>query len=413
MKSKKYSWIVVAVSALFLMYKYVLQVSPSIMTDELMSEFNISGAGLGNLAATFFYSYFVTQLFVGYLLDRFSLRYLAGLSIFVSALGAYLFSSVHSLHMAEFARALMGVGAAFATVAYMKNAAIWFKANQFAFVGGLLATAAMLGAVFGQAPLSLFVVNWGWRNTLYFVAIMGAVIAMLYLLVIRDQDKASVDHVKLPSIKFKDVLAIFKNPQNWVLTFYSGLAFAPIAVFGGLWGVPFLKLSHHLSQTMAATLTSGAFIGLAVGGPVLGYVSDRLGDRRKIMLIGSLLSFISLLLVIYWDSLSFIPTLTLMFTFGFGTGAFMLGFAVGRDINPIAMAATIIGLINTGDAIFGAVSEPLVGKILDLNWSGRLINGARVFSLQDYHFALLLLPLYLCIALILILFIKDTTEKIN
>ena len=413
MKSKKYSWLVIFVSALFLMYKYVLQVSPSIMTDELMSEFHISGAGLGNLAATFFYSYFVTQLFVGYLLDRFSVRYLAGLSIFISAFGTYIFSTVHSLHLAEFGRALMGVGAAFATVAYMKNAAIWFKANQFAFIGGLLATAAMLGAVFGQAPLSLFVVDLGWRSTLYLVAILGAFISLLYLLVVRDEDKSSVEHIKLPSITYRDVFAIFKNPQNWILTFYSGLAFAPIAVFGGLWGVPFLKLSHHLAQTMAATLTSSAFIGLAVGGPVLGYISDRLGDRKKIMLMGSMLSFISLLLVIYWDSLSFIPTLVLMFVFGFGTGAFMLGFAVGRDINPVSMAATIIGLINTGDAIFGAISEPLVGKILDINWAGHLHNGARVFSLHNYHIALSLLPLYLCIALVLILFIKDTVEKNN
>lgn len=410
MKFIRYPWFVILMSAFFLMYKYILQVFPSVMTPDLMSEFKITGTGLGNLAATFFYSYFVAQLFVGYLLDRFGVRFLAGISIAVSAIGAYLFAVVHDLHAAQFGRALMGIGAAFATVSYMKNVAIWFKANQFALVGGLLATAGMMGAVFGQAPLSLLVTAYGWRDTLYFIFILGIVIAGLYLLIVRDEDKTSVKHIKLPNITYHDVIAVFKNPQNWVLTFYSGLAFAPLAVFAGLWGVPFLTLSHQLTPAMAASLTSSAFVGFAVGSPVLGYLSDRWGERKKLMLIGSLLSFIALLLVIYWDSLSYIPTLISMFIFGFGTGAFMLGFAVGRDINPITMAATIVGLINTGDAIFGAISEPLVGKLLDIRWAGELINGARVFSIENYHLALALLPIYLSIALLLVFFIKDTDQ---
>ena len=78
-----YPWIAITVSALFLFYKYILQVSPSIMTNELMRAFHVDGAGLGNLAATFFYTYLVTQLFVGILLDKYSPRYLSAIAIAV------------------------------------------------------------------------------------------------------------------------------------------------------------------------------------------------------------------------------------------------------------------------------------------------------------------------------------------
>ena len=54
-----YPWIVIVLAASFLFYKYILQVSPSIMTDDLMREFQIQGVGLGNLAASFFYSFFI------------------------------------------------------------------------------------------------------------------------------------------------------------------------------------------------------------------------------------------------------------------------------------------------------------------------------------------------------------------
>ena len=181
-----YPVLVVILCAGFLFYKYVLQVSPSIMTHQLMRGFRVNGAGLGNLAATFFYAYFITQLFVGILLDKYSVRLLSALAILISGLGACLFAGTHSLFLAGIYRAMMGFGAAFATVCYLKTTAVWFKPNQFAFISGLLATAAMLGAVFGEAPLSLFVQTYGWRNGLMGCGIAGIILAILFFAVVRD-----------------------------------------------------------------------------------------------------------------------------------------------------------------------------------------------------------------------------------
>lgn len=161
-----YPWLVIALAAAFLFYKYILQVSPSIMTEELMHIFQIQGTGLGNLAASFFYSFLLAQLFVGVLLDRYSPRLLTTLAILLCAIGIYIFSKAHSLNIAICSRVLIGVGAAFATVSYMKMTSLWFKPNQFAFVGGLLATAAMLGAIAGEVPLSFAVNTFGWRQSL-------------------------------------------------------------------------------------------------------------------------------------------------------------------------------------------------------------------------------------------------------
>src|SRR3954447_1835833 len=95
-----YPWLVISLCALFLFYKYILQVSPSIMTDQLMREFKVDGVGLGNLAATYFYSYLVMQLFVGVLLDKFSPRLLTTFSLAVCAFGTYLFAITDHLMIA-------------------------------------------------------------------------------------------------------------------------------------------------------------------------------------------------------------------------------------------------------------------------------------------------------------------------
>ena len=71
------------------------------------------------------------------------------------------------------------------------------------------------------------------------------------------------------------------------------------------------------------------------------------------------------------------------------------------------MAATIIALINTGDALFGAVTEPAIGWILDKFWQGEMLNGAPYFSVETYRIGLVLLPIYLVLALGLLFFIKE------
>lgn len=406
-----YALLIISLCAAFLFYKYILQVYPSVITQELMREFQLTGAGLGNLAATFYYTYLVTQIFVGFLLDKYSTRWLTASAIFCCALGMILFSQAHHLLVAQLSRALMGAGVAFATVAYMKLAAIWFPPRQYAFIGGLLATAAMAGAVFGQAPLSFLVDNMGWRNCLYIIGWIGFFLALLFALVVRDKKSNVVTSVKTQGehtpISLKDVFTLFKNKQNWLLAIYGGFAFSPIAIFGGLWGNPFLQQAYELNSTQAASLISLIFIGLGVGSPVIGFFSDRIGNRKMVMLVSTLISGFALTSVLYLHPMPIWLLSFLLFTFGFCLGAYMLVFAIGKELNLPVFTATVIAMINTSDAFLSGLTEPAIGKLLDLIGNGQMINGMHVFSLQSYHLALSVLPLYLFLAVFSLVYIKN------
>lgn len=392
-----YSWIIISLCAFFLFYKYVLQVSPSVMTQQLMMEFKVDGAGLGNLAATFFYAYLIMQLCAGPLLDHFKPKLLISFSIAICALGAFSFAHTSSLFVAQISRALIGAGAAFATVSYMKMSAIWFKPNQMGFVDGLLATAAMAGALCGQIPLTILVTHTGWQHSLDACALFGFVLALVFFIVVKDKKEATTAHLS-PKLKLIDFLLLFKSKKNWLLTLYSGLAFTPVAVLGGLWGNPFFEEAHHLTALSAASFTSCIFIGLAAGSPLFGMLADRFDNRIRVMVVGTSLALISLVAAIYISSLPLWLFGLALFTFGFGTGAFMSCYALGKELNSIKLAATVVALINTGDALFGSFTEPLIGKILDFFWTGKIVNTAHYFSVSEFHIAFLLLPLYLVVA---------------
>ena len=396
---------------MFLFYKYVLQIFPSIITDELMQQFRLTGAGLGGLAATFYYTYMVTQLFVGVLLDKYSTRWLTSVAILTSALGIFLFANSQTLPTASMSRALMGVGVAFATVSYMKLAAMWFPPKQYAFVSGLLATAAMSGAVFGQAPLAWLIDLFGWQYCLSVVGLAGFGLSLLFFMVVRDAPDFLQQKKAPSSVSLKEIGQVFKSKQNWLLTLYSGLAFAPVAVFGGLWGNPFLEQAYHLSKTEAASMVSLVFIGLGLGSPLLGLLSARLNNRRYVMLASTLVSCLAITLVLYCHPLSTGLLSALLFLFGFGLGAFMLVFSMGKEMNKATLTSTVIAMINTSDAVLDALTEPFIGKLLDMDWDGKVVHGVHQFSLHSYHTALSVLPLYLIVGAILLLWLKETPKN--
>ena len=408
--SSLYPVLVIVLCGLFLFYKYVLQVFPGIITADLMREFSLDGAALGNLAANYFYAYLVTQLFAGILLDKYSARLIGTLAIISGAVGALLFSRTHDLHLAELARLLMGFGTAFATVCYLKNTAVWFKPQHFAFVSGLLATAAMLGAIAGQTPLALLVADLSWRVAIWYVGIAGLILGSVFLLLVRDHNPVQMQQLQQVKygISWKDVLQVLKNKQNWALTLYNGLIFTPLAVFGGLWGNPFLMHIYHLGSTQAATVSGSAFLGLAVGAPVFGLISDRLNERKKVMMVGTFAAFLVMLLVIFGTEFGAFTLNVLMFIFGFSVGVFMLCFAVAKESNPLMLAATVVSMINMGDPILGSFTEPLIGKFLDFGWQGQMLNGVRDYSSYDYRIALAVLPLYLILA---VFFLRAVKEK--
>jgi nitrate/nitrite transporter NarK len=410
-----YPWLVILLAASFLFYKYILQVSPSIMTNELMREFNLAGVGLGNLAASFFYSFLIAQLFVGVLLDKYSPRLLTTMALLLCAIAAYSFSKAQHLMIAAWSRSLMGIGAAFATVSYMKMTSLWFKPKQFAFVGGLLASAAMLGAIAGQLPLSLIINALGWRNSLELCAALGIILAILFYLIVRDKSPAQDEKQNalsaLPThseFSLQDVWSVLTNKQNWLITLYSGLAFSPIDAFAGLWCIPFLKEAYHFTYTQAAFFVSFIFFGLALGSPLLGLLSDHLGRRRQVMCGSGCIALATITVIIHFIHLPLWLLGGCLFLFGFSTGAFMLGFALGRELNKITVAATVIALINTGDVIFSALTEPLVGKLLDIGWSGKIVENIHYFSLLDYRRALSLLPVYILLSIIVTVFLRES-----
>ena len=156
---------------------------------------------------------------------------------------------------------------------------------------------------------------------------------------------------------------------------------------------------------MAAVLWG---IGWAMGAPLLGWYSDRIGRRKPIVICGTLLS-LSVFMVIVYSGLS-APALlaVLFFVNGFGASGMVVSFGSVRELNPASQISAALGLLNMFVVASGAVMQPLLGWILDLNWTGDLSNGARIYGAPAYTLAFTVLVFGNLISLLCGLILRET-----
>jgi MFS family permease len=139
-------------------------VAPAVITDQLMLEFAIGGAALGNLSAFYFYSYVAMQVPTGMIADRWGPRRLLTAGAGVAALGTALFAFAPTLFWANMGRLLIGASVAVAFVSMLKLASHWFAPKQYALASGMALLMGVVGGVVAGVPLRFLVEAFGWRG---------------------------------------------------------------------------------------------------------------------------------------------------------------------------------------------------------------------------------------------------------
>lgn len=406
------AWMVWGLGCLFYFYESLLQVSPGVMSNELMRDFSVTSQTLGILSGIYFYSYAAMQLPGGVLMDYFGPQRLLTIATVVCAVSTIAFGMTDNFFMACVARLMIGFGSAFAAVGTMKLAANWFPAQRFALLTGLMVTLGMLGAIGGEAPLALLVDNFGWRHSMVIMGVIGLFLAVLLILIAKDapkyhtitQHQAEAEEESM----FTSLMALMSNRQLWLVAGYGGLMYMATPVFCGLWGVPFLMNKLAVSKPVAANLISLVFIGWAIASPLWGIFSNRIGLRKPPMYIGCVGALICSSLYIFAPIKSLLIMELLLFAFGIFSAGFLPAFSVAKELCNKKYVATGLSFMNMMNMIGIALAQPLIGYILDRMWQGQMNGTVRVYPLEAYYSALSILPIGMLVALIILPKLKET-----
>jgi sugar phosphate permease len=372
------------------------RLSTAVIAEPLMRAFDTSGSGLGTLHAAFFYVYAPLQLVAGVLSDRVGIRRTATVGSVVLAGGGLLFAAADSYLVGLLARVVIGAGGSLLYITTLRFCANWFRPREFATMSGLTTAGSGVGGILAATPFAVAVAALGWRETIAGLAAVGVGIAAVIWLVVRDSPAdAGVDPVEnVPEttdltlgMVWANLGEVVRDRTTWLAGFAIFCSNGVNLSVLGLWGVPYLVQTNGLSVTTASTFTLLGSVGLTLGTPAIGFLSDRLERRTAVVLGGSLLYVLALGSLAVLRNPPLVLVAGALFLAGFLTGAYVLGYTVVKERFSAEKSGVAIGAVNAIAFVGPAVVPTVMGTILDAYWTGETIAGARVYTALGYQVA--------------------------
>jgi sugar phosphate permease len=354
------------------------RLAPAVVVGVMMRRFAIGAGQIGALAALQFFLYMLMQVPAGTLADVLGPRRTLTLGAATAGLGTIFFGLATTFPQALAGRALLGLGDSLIFVNVMRLQASWFMPREYATLSGLVMLASGLGGLLASAPLAVAVSAFGFTPPFLFMGTAILVLAASIFLVVRDRPARAPTPQRTDLIL--PLLAVVRNWRTWPAFMVQFGSTGPTVALISVWGIPFLMEARGMSHASAAVLLGLFSIGQIIGGPFLGYISDRLA-RRRAPLIGATVAIALLWVVLILDGLvlSLSAIGSVLFLLGVFSGGAMIAFTVGKEVNDPRFAGQATGLMNVGGFLCVSLLQLAIGYLLSLQWTGKIVAGERIY----------------------------------
>jgi MFS family permease len=393
-------------AAIFYFHQYMMRSAPAVMMPQLSEAFGMTAAGVASLVGLFYFGYSPFSLVAGAAMDRLGPRRLLPLAVAVVGLGAFLFATGNPA-AARAGRFLQGAGGVFALVGAIDIASRGFPPSRAATLIGATQMFGMAGGSAGQFVVGpMMAAGIAWSSFWIGMGGIGLALAVLLLLLLPKPA------IQPPSGSWLGAAisafgVVFRNPQSILCGLISGLLFIPTTIFDMVWGVRYLQEAHGLDYTAAVMRSALVPFGWIIGCPLLGFISDRIGRRKPVIIAGALVLLACLAWALYGRAGIF-PPYSIALVAGIASGAAMLPYTIIKEANPPQFGGTATGVVNFINFTFSALLGPVFSWVLQ-----RVSGGVVPMELGHYQstFAPMLLGVVGATGLTLLL--KETGQAVK
>jgi MFS family permease len=395
-------------AALFCIYEYFLRTFLGTIVYQLSNTLHFNPMDLSWVDVAYFIAYNCMQIPAGLLLDRYGIRFCLSGGSFFCVLGVFLFSTAANFYMAVSGRVLMGFGSAFAFVSLILLLFNWFSKKYSGFLLGLGQFLGVLGPMLVGWPLFKLLIFYrqDWRLLLNHLGWFGVALTLLITYFVRYRQP--VQNSALENFSWRLFIQIIQSKSMWMIALYSGFSYTAIALLGTLWGMTYLK-ALDLSKDLAALAVSVLWLGLALGCPLMGLISDVILRRKSILIVCASVGFMVSLFILFSPCHQPIICLVLYFLLGISGAGQSIAFNMVREISSPLVCAAALGFNNTMIGLINALFIPLIGWIIYHSFKGTFVPTVSVYTYHNFLTGFLFMPLlYLVAIIIAVFFIPET-----
>jgi MFS family permease len=374
----------------------------------MQQELSLTATALGIVASMHFWVYTLMQVPAGIFTDSVGVRNGGLIGGTVTSIGALCFGFAPNLLVLLVGSALMGLGLSAVFVALMTYNATWFSSARHSLVMGTTMLLAALGSVLAQSPTA-HLLNWfSWRDIVLFFG--GLTFLASTCLVVFCQD-ASKRRQELPPNATTIVYQlleenrhVLRSRQLWLLFLCVAATNGTLYAFLGLWAVPLLIDSFGLQPTQAAQYATITLVVYGVGSLFDGWVADRIGPKKPVIILASLIS------ASVWGVMAFADwspgwgAMVLFVLLGLSGGQVSVIFSATKEAVSLQNVGFATALVNMGAFLAAALVQSSFGVILDIV---NVVEKETDPSLHSYQVALILPLIISVLGVIASLFLRD------
>ena len=394
------AWLLTSV---FYFYQYSMRSAPAVMVPELSTAFGLSAVGVASLVGLFYYAYAPFSLVAGVALDQIGPKKVVPLGAAGVAIGALMFSTGDPT-IGSIGRFMQGAGGVFALIGAVYLVTTFMPAARAATLIGATQMFGMAGGSAGQFVVGpLIGSGLPWDRFWFLMGIIGIPIAILLFFLIPKQERKPKGEGGLgPALKAMGT--VFINPQSLLCGLIAGLIFIPTTIFDMVWGVRFLQEGHDVPYEVAVLRSAAVPFGWIIGCPLLGWLTDRIG-RRKPVIIGAAAVLLLVLATMLYGPPGVFPPYSLGLVAGIASGAAMIPYTVIKEANRPEHSGTATGVINFLNFSLTALFGPVFARWLTEASAG----GDRQLAHYQETFQPLLYGV--AVAILLTLILRETGPK--
>ncbi len=385
---------------------YADRATISIAGPGMAKELGLSPVQMGYVFSAFAWSYVLAQIPGGWLLDRYSVKWVyaaaialwSGFTLLQGAVG--FFSGLTAVVLLFTLRLAVGLTEAPIFPANARIVAAWFPARERGMASAFFNSAQYFATVLFTPLMAWIVHNFGWHHVFTSMGLLGIAFAALWLQMIHSpKTHPSVNRAERDYIEAGGALLDMDGrsaqvqadagrtlrqllANRMLLGIYIGqYCITVLTYFFLTWFPVYLVKERGLSILQAGFAAVLPALCGFIGGILGGVLSDLLLRRgfsltaaRKIPIVGGMLLSMSIIGCNYVQADAVVVGLMALAFFGKGIGA--LGWAVVSDTSPRESGGLSGGLFNTFGNTAGITTPIAIGYIVQATGS---FDGALVF----------------------------------
>lgn len=391
LKSFRGLLILIVAGILFILSQFYRS-SVAVIAPNLIQDLGLDAWELSTVSASFFYAFALMQIPVGIFLDSIGPRITMTLLTFIAAAGALLFSMGESYYSLSIGRVLLGIGMACNFMGTLKLITIWFKPQLFATLSAVIVSAGTAGNIAAATPLVIMVQALGWRNSFMTMAGLTCFMAAIFFLLVSDRPDTRIIPGQQSSSppKVKDTLkrarSLFSRRDFWIISFSTFCRYGIYASVQALWAGPYLMKVKGLSGITTGNILLLMSLGMIIGSPLSGYLSDNIFKSRKKIIISGICGMALILwsLVLLPGGAGKVTLSILFFCFGLFSSSGQVMYAHIKEQVPLENAGMAMTAINfftmAGVAVFLQGLGSLMNSLYPgLSLGGQAFRGAFIF----------------------------------